>query len=45
MKSTVEESPTAFWEREVLKARVGWLDKDVVVSGGSFVGERVRRGL
>jgi hypothetical protein len=37
MKSTVEESPTAFWEREVLKERVGWLES-VVVSNGQFTG-------
>ncbi len=37
MKSTVEESPTAFWEREVLKERVGWLER-AVVSNGQFMG-------
>lgn len=37
MKSTVEESPTAFCEREVLKERVGWLER-VVVSNGQFMG-------
>lgn len=45
MKSTVEESPTAFWEREVLKERVGWLNKEVVVSYGQFVGEWVKKGV
>lgn len=44
MKSTVEESPTAFWEREVLKERVGWLES-VVVSNFSLRGELENEGI